>query len=386
MNENGILEVKTTKKGKNERAVGLDLVRAIAILLVVIHHGFFIFPVNFIPLPDGVDIFFVLSGFLIGGILIRNLEKRKQFSITDLKLFWLRRWFRTLPAYWFMLSLNLALYFLFNLQNQPIKSVLKQVLLVDKLWQYALFIQNFFSILSSSFFSESWSLSVEEWFYLFFPVVLFIALKKGLSSSGAMSLSILIIILLPLAFRFLFSDFTEKGNWLLTRMVVIMRLDAIGFGISAAYIKAYHPGLWYKMGASKLPMLIGILVFYLSIYVIYTGSVYAHSVAFVNLFFYPVTAVSVMLMLPALSKITIKNTLLKKGITFISLISYSMYLINLSVIIKIIKHFAPASMTDTGKFIAYVLYWVSTIGFATLMYHYIELPFLKLRDRYFRDT
>jgi peptidoglycan/LPS O-acetylase OafA/YrhL len=86
----------------NKRVFGLDLLRAAAILFVVIDHGNLLLP----DLPrkiadlfvfDGVAIFFVLSGYLIGGILLDKLESGfNQHSLLD---FWIRRWFRTLPNY-----------------------------------------------------------------------------------------------------------------------------------------------------------------------------------------------------------------------------------------------------------------------------------------------
>lgn len=76
---------------KKKRILGLDLMRAVAIILVLFHHGFTLFEFPFIPIPDGVDIFFVLSGFLIGGILIKTIVKQKGLSLADLKVFWFRR-------------------------------------------------------------------------------------------------------------------------------------------------------------------------------------------------------------------------------------------------------------------------------------------------------
>ena len=94
------------------RVYGLDVLRAIAILFVVIVHGAGIinnttlenFP--WIRMIDGVELFFVLSGFLIGSILLKLVNDNPQLKPTDLLNFWKRRWFRTLPNYYLILLVN----------------------------------------------------------------------------------------------------------------------------------------------------------------------------------------------------------------------------------------------------------------------------------------
>ena len=94
-----------------QRIFGLDLLRAIAIGLVLLCHitPFFVFPLApgwFAEVSAlaslGVDLFFVLSGFLIGGILLRDLDRGASFR--SLVAFWSRRWWRTLPNYYLFLA------------------------------------------------------------------------------------------------------------------------------------------------------------------------------------------------------------------------------------------------------------------------------------------
>src|SRR5690349_2369452 len=99
-----------------DRIFGLDLVRFIAITMVVLGHGCMVLPDEYATniqrvMLDGVSIFFVLSGFLIGGILIRQLEKGRD-KWSDLVHFWKRRWMRTLPAYWFVLTVVIVYTFI----------------------------------------------------------------------------------------------------------------------------------------------------------------------------------------------------------------------------------------------------------------------------------
>jgi peptidoglycan/LPS O-acetylase OafA/YrhL len=91
-------------EGLDNRIFGLDLLRFIAIFMVLVGHSMMFVPesikkVCYRFMLDGVGIFFVLSGFLIGGILIRILNKKNAVTFANLVDFWKRRWMRTLPAY-----------------------------------------------------------------------------------------------------------------------------------------------------------------------------------------------------------------------------------------------------------------------------------------------
>ena len=289
-------------KPPSERKAGLDLLRAVAILLVVFHHGHAVFLVPFIPLPDGVDLFFVLSGYLIGGILIKGIARSEGFTVAALRVFWLRRWFRTLPAYAFVLLLNTGLFFIELTRHQSIKASIKQMVWVDKLWTYCFFIQNLFTNLTFNFFPESWSLSVEEWFYLLLPLLLMLFLRLKLPIQQTILWAVLIIIIVPTGLRYVNAYNSVQMGWMMTRMVVFMRLDAIGFGVLMAYISYYKPALWKRMASSGLLLVGGLTLSYAGFLFILEGYAYFNSVALTNVLFFTLTSIGVMLLLPALSQ------------------------------------------------------------------------------------
>ena len=369
----------------HKRIFGLDLLRASAILLVMLHHGFQLFPFPFPPVPDGVDIFFVLSGYLIGGILIKIVEKKQGFLWSDLKTFWFRRWFRTLPAFWVALVLNLIIYFFINLQNQSVRDTFKLMFAKEKLWEYFFFMQNFATNLKSRFFAESWSLSVEEWFYLLLPIFIFLLIKSRLKPLKAIFLSILIIIIVPILLRFSFSDIHLKLSWLSTRMVVVMRLDSIGCGVLMAFIRFYKPKIWELLANYKSLILLGVIIFYGSFLIIFMGYEYLNSSVLTNLFFYTLTNIGVMIAIPAMSKMMAKDTVFEQIITFISLTSYSIYLLNFSIIVALIQIIRPNPATRVEEFISLIAYLIITFGASYLMYRFVEQPFMKLRDKYFSE-
>src|SRR6267378_7120467 len=144
-----------------ERQPGLDLLRALAIVVVVIYHS----GIMGFPLPGnvhrfgwiGVDLFFVLSGYLIGGQLLAPLLRGQRVNFGT---FFARRALRIMPAYFVVL----AIYFLLpSSREYPEMS--------QPLWKFLLSIQNV-ALHGGTAFSHAWSLAVEDQFYLCLPFIL----------------------------------------------------------------------------------------------------------------------------------------------------------------------------------------------------------------------
>jgi peptidoglycan/LPS O-acetylase OafA/YrhL len=115
----------------------------------------------------GATLFYTLSGFLIGGILLDQGDSQRDSGVAA--RFWLRRALRNLPNYFAFIGVNVVFWFIFQRQRgcpDP----------VPLLPRYFLFPQNF-ALKQNWLFAESWSLSVEEWFYLVFPLGLFLGLR-----------------------------------------------------------------------------------------------------------------------------------------------------------------------------------------------------------------
>lgn len=144
--------------------------RAAAILFVVGSHALWVFPEAEGPMTSllrlsgvmGVEIFFVLSGFLIGRILFR-IFTNDHFQNKHLTYFLIRRWFRTLPNYYLVLLINIVLVVLIGRE------------LPETLPLYFGFIQNF-NFGMDIFFTESWSLPIEEFAYVIGPLLFYLVL------------------------------------------------------------------------------------------------------------------------------------------------------------------------------------------------------------------
>ncbi|MFM1854106.1 MAG: hypothetical protein RL164_1424 [Bacteroidota bacterium] len=372
------------------RVFGLDILRFIAIFMVLLGHSLILAPqsVKKVVNPflyDGVAIFFVLSGFLIGGILLKVLNKGAA-SWAGLIDFWKRRWMRTLPVYLFVLLYLLIYTGLVLPKKFP-----------SEWYRFFFFIQNIFGHHRPGFFAEAWSLSIEEWFYLSVPLLIFGALiifKTG-TKNTILAVCLLIIGLVtwyryhlyyqygfpnhpnPLQIK-QFQDFLNKE----IEYQVIPRLDSIMYGVLAAYIAFYYPKWWSQKWNFVLLILGVFLLFYTKFHM---GKTYG---PFNNIWSPSLKSLAVFFMLPFMAN-------LKKGfgkwtiwVTFFSLISYSMYLINLNVVIITIikqtihgnyssKKFIPS---DTW-YLDYGLFWLLTIAISFVLYQLIEVPFMKLRDK-----
>lgn len=351
------------------RFFGLDIIRAIAIILVVIGHGNFIlkntrfnhFP--YINLIDGVDIFFVLSGFLIGKILLKEIDSDPRFGLKKLKRFWERRWLRTLPNYYLILLANYLVVH-YQIINEDINQFS---------WKFIFFLQNFSSPFYG-FFWESWSLSVEEWFYVSTPILLVLSLKVFNPKKSFLIVTILMLVL-PLWYRSSIVNPNIDDNWydLSFRKLVITRLDSIAYGLLGAWIFNYFNQYWEKF--KTLSFIIGI-----SLIVLITNYESANITFYKQVVYFAITPFSVMLLLPYAQSVKTQRGLLSKSITHISKISYSMYLINLALVAEVIRdNFPPKSEWDAIA--KYVIYWSIVIIASSLIYKYFEKPILNWRDR-----
>jgi peptidoglycan/LPS O-acetylase OafA/YrhL len=188
----------TTERTSAPRAFRPDIqgLRAIAVLLVLVYHAGVVFvPGGYI----GVDVFFVVSGFLITGHLLSQLERRSKISFVD---FYARRVRRILPASMVVLALTVvaALFWVAPLQRETVfQDALATALYVPNYW-FAVEGTNYLATTTPSMFQHYWSLGVEEQFYLFWPAIL--AVGFLLARRSRRGLFVLMILLVVASFAF----------------------------------------------------------------------------------------------------------------------------------------------------------------------------------------
>jgi peptidoglycan/LPS O-acetylase OafA/YrhL len=361
-----------------KRVYGLDILRALAILWVVYGHAHDYLKA-YVPEKeymlfnlDGVTIFFVLSGYLIGTILLKTIEKRDGLTVGTLSNFWLRRWLRTLPAYLFVLLLLIS-YNYFKSRDNSISGYA----------EYFFFFQTARSGIDHLY-PESWSLCVEEWFYLTIPLLLFFSFRMTWFRKKTIILFWIFAILvlvggLKIAKQY-FGDFQEYNGWdLFLRKALVTRLDSIMWGFFGAYLSFYKNPVWTRY--KKLFLVTGIAIMLLFNIINYLSG-FNQFKAYSELILMPFAA---LLVLPFLSSIRNGKGLMFRFFSFISVISYSMYLLNLTpyqeFILPGLDRFLPSPGVWYGDMIRLAGFLTFAIGGSWLLYSFIEKPFMRLRDR-----
>ncbi|HEY0785460.1 MAG TPA: acyltransferase [Acidobacteriaceae bacterium] len=170
---------QTSEQGRG-RIASLDGLRAVALLLVVLLHLGERFDAPKLPLAfvaDGVGIFFVLSGFLITTLLLREYGSTGRI---DLPRFYLRRTFRILPPLYFYLGAVVLLSTLAHVEQHGLMSA-------------GLFYRNLISVPRGWMTEHTWSLSLEEQFYLLWPFALVVVLgRRGRDAAAWLALGLIV--------------------------------------------------------------------------------------------------------------------------------------------------------------------------------------------------
>jgi len=364
----------------SQRVFGLDLMRAMAISMVLCSHILWIYNPNdgFIRKLFalfgflGVEFFFILSGFLIGKILYRIFIK-EDFTLQNALGFLKRRWYRTLPNYFLVLLINIIITTSLNYT-------------IPKLELYFIFLQNGFSKMPT-FFPESWSLSVEEWAYIVLPMslLLFSLFFKPKNKNKFFLIVTLLLLLLFVFFKFLYQTKTQTttlDEWNVSvKAVMIYRLDAIFMGVLCAWISINFQQYWAKYKFHSF--LIGVLIMFFMYFGMGFLRILPETYPLVwNVLYLPLASLSIAFFMPFFSQFDISITILKKPIEFISKISYSIYLIHYSIILQLIMLFVDRKSTSLIQLHLITAFYLSIlIVVSYICYRFYEKPLMDLRDK-----
>ena len=347
------------------RNPGLDLARVLAAMMVVVCHFTALYPPLFgLPSPVplllggyfGVELFFVLSGFLIGRILLRiaagDATLRGWFT------FMLRRWLRTLPLYYLWLAvMALAL--------PPGAGLLGHLL------SFGTMTQNLaWPMPADEWFNQTWSLTIEEWFYLLFSAALLGA--AALARSPRVSWAVIgAFIVVPLAARLLSPDPADFEKQMYH--VALLRLDAIAYGVALARLHAGGARLFRHPVVAGLLGVAVIAAFWIQD----SAGVWLHvtGIQFLNLQLVA-TSLGYCLLLVGLQHLRWRRGPVVKLITLGSQISYGLYMMHLAVIERVLQ-FGAVHRWSAWLEVAVSLPLVFLLPY--LSWRFFEAPILAMR-------
>jgi peptidoglycan/LPS O-acetylase OafA/YrhL len=342
----------------------LDALRAIAALMVLFSHYFeelkgpvFSFGGN------GVQIFFVISGFLITNILLSQKNNVQQPKIKLIRNFIVKRALRLFPVYYILLTVLFLM------------SIVGGLWICGKgdIWHYFTYTQNYLFFKKgwqTPLFNHTWSLAVEEQFYLFWPFLILLIPRKA-------ELPVLIGVLLTgFLAKIYFIDFysgpgTVKG-------ITFLHFDTLGAGALLAYLHNYKK--------ESILVFFEKIIDYLFIVTLAAALILTYN-KINDSFFLPMLLMLMSFSLVFICSRNVKSVLdpllelniLKR----IGKISYGVYLYH-----KLIPFFFTFIYGKTGwppihnSVVLFILYFSITMVVATLSWKFLESPILRLKEKF----
>jgi peptidoglycan/LPS O-acetylase OafA/YrhL len=354
-----------------ERQPGLDLLRAFAIIVVVIYHA----GIMGFPMPGrvhrwgwiGVDLFFVLSGYLIGGQLLVPLARNEQIN---LKRFFARRALRIMPAYFVVL----AIYFLLpSWREYPEMS--------QPLWKFLLSIQNI-ALHGGTAFSHAWSLAIEDQFYLALPFILLLVNRwpraaiiiPCVTFFGGTALRTFLAYQHPAEISGV--TFRDYQAWIY--YPTWTRFDPLVFGVALAAIEKFRPQWWKRL--MDFAIWLWLPGFALIIFALWLGEGdYLEFSTVICQFPLLAFGFAALLVCAQSDRLPFRRFRIP-GAAFIASIAYSAYLVQ-KLVIHGAGEFCRTHEVDPTSAYALIGVEVCVYAGAAILFLTIERPFLQLRHR-----
>ncbi|WP_370452501.1 acyltransferase family protein [Corallococcus sp. CA054B] len=355
---------------------GLDLLRCLAILVVVVYHY---------PRPQGheayqsfanfgwtgVELFFVLSGFLIGSQLLEPVSRGETPS---LRRFYLRRALRILPAFLVVLGLYL---FVPAWTEMPV---------VTPAWRFLTFTQNFG--LRRNGFSHAWSLCVEEHFYLVLPLTV-LALRGRLRAPSLIAIAAAVMgggmLLRGGLWQHHFSALGPGDpGWRefdkLLYYPTYARLDGLTCGVLLAALRVFRPQAWERWTRGARARAMAIVGLACLGGVLFINEEHYRYLPYVLLAF-PLAALGFSALLMSLAGPTASRVCARiPGVKTFAVLSFTVYLTH-----KAVQHSVRDALAPHGMDAFHVVTWVGgavAVLLASLaLHHGVERPALKWRER-----
>ena len=350
----------------SHRVHSLDVLRGVAVLLVLIRH----LPSNDASSPlrfiqsigwSGVDLFFVLSGFLISGLLFSEFDKTGRL---DVKRFWLRRGLKIWPSYYLTYGTAMILTIIATGDTN---------LLISRIPNY-IFIQNYMDF--DVRWTHSWSIAIEEHFYFLLPLVLLILIPTRLRTLPKICLLVCAYALLLRVSIFLIRDLPWANFYYPSHM----RFDSLCFGVLLGYFNQYKRDLLIGIGQRFWPVfLLAPCALVLANLFPVEQSAFSYTVGFTVFYLMFGGLVVTARAFPGFG-----SSGPQKFIAIVGVYSYTIYLAH-SVIYELPGMTAAREsvITQFGYLGDRVMFFTLSMVLGVLISHAVERPFLRLRARWF---
>ena len=358
---------------KSKYLPSIDSLRALAVLAVIIYHV----DVNYLPGGFlGVDLFFVLSGYLISSLIIKEYKKTGSVNLYN---FYIRRARRLLPAVYFMITIGLVVMVLFNevlLRKSHLDAIFGYI--YSSNWWYIFHKLDYFdSFGAQSPFKHLWSLAIEEQFYMIFPLLFLLVNRKKKSKDGTYKLNknflyvVLGLILVSLIAHILLFDINNISR-------IYFGTDTRAFSLLVGVVGAIlYP--MERLHAKVTPQqnMLYSVVSLVSIATLITVMIYTseYNTLLYRGGFLLVAILGLIVIISSGKQHTLMSRLLSfKPVVFIGKISYSLYLWHFPVLVLT----TPVSEIGNPNIIFVILRVILTFILATASYVFVETPIRKL--------
>ncbi len=354
------------------RSKVLDSFRGLAVILVLFRH----YPrVNALERIGwiGVDLFFVLSGFLVSGLLFSEYKKTGRITPWT---FLIRRGFKIYPLFYTFLGVTIIAHYALKFIGGEHEISLEQ--LPSELF----FVQNYFK----GIWNHTWSLAVEEHFYILLAFVISMLVKFNVVENRKLVIrGVLLILIGVLMLRFatwhVLSDYSYRTHFFPTHL----RLDSLLFGVFISYIYHFEQEYFVRIGTRYTKLILALIVIILGLpffYLIDSYFIGTIGLTLLYLAFGALLWISITYEKHILQKVWLMPVI--RLLSFVGFYSYSIYLFHVMVgafLMPIVVKFLPFTVHNK---ILFTTYSILSVLLGVITSKLIEIPFLKFREKHFK--
>ena len=345
------------------RVVELDVARAIAIALALGWHFYTPTGITFVDWLQepgrligwaGVDLFFVLSGFLIGGLIFGEVMKSGSFNA---KRFLIRRAFKIWPVLYLYIAILVV-----TGRYHPMEVVPQTLLHLQNYWTTPL--------------NHLWSLAVEEHFYLIFALI---AANTSLARGDVRRVPVALICVVVAATIFRFIGVLAEISQTSLQIQTQFRVDALALGVLLAYLKMFNSDLFNRLASRKVLMIIFVSVGVAALIVIRDSK---PLIATIGYSITMLTSGCLLLLMHDASVFRNPNPAVKT-VAWIGGYSYALYVFQFVMYRALEKGWVTLLKTEIPPLALLAMKYGGALLIAVVVTRLVERPMLHLRNRLF---